>query len=42
MYSYKNSSPTKLYYEILNDINEKGDELAPRGKKIKELRPVSV
>ena len=42
MYCYKNNNPTTLYYTILNKLSNCGDELAPRGRKIKELRPVSV
>lgn len=42
MYSLKGENSTKLYFDAVNDLVEKGDECCPRGKLIKELRPASV
>ena len=40
MVTYTGGNPTRLYYQALKDLIEDGDTLAPRGKTIKELRPV--
>lgn len=42
MYVFQGENPSVLQVEMLNDLMAKGDECTPRGKKIKELRPVSI
>ncbi len=42
MYTFSGDNPTTLYKEILDKLYKEGDELSPRGKLIKELRPVSI
>lgn len=42
MYSIKGDNPTQLYYQAMLDVMENGDEVAPRGKSVRELRPASV
>lgn len=42
MYAFKGENPTRLYYDALQKLLKEGDECAPRGKLIKELRPASV
>lgn len=42
MYVFSGGNPTTLYKETFDKLMDEGDELAPRGKKIKELRPVSI
>jgi thymidylate synthase len=37
---YSGIDPSTLYLEALEDLIRRGKECAPRGKKIKELRPV--
>jgi len=39
---YTGSNPTELYLQMLKDLCENGTECSPRGKLIKELRPVCV
>ena len=39
---FSGNSPTKLYYQALQEVLNNGDTCRPRGKKIKELRPVAV
>lgn len=39
MYCFHGDNPTQLYLESLQSIIEFGEEFAPRGKKIKEIRP---
>lgn len=41
MYSFIGTNPTKLYYDSLMMTLDQGDECAPRGKLIKELRPAA-
>lgn len=36
------NNPSKIYLEALFDLRHIGAEVAPRGKKIKELRPVII
>ena len=42
MYSITGDNPTQLYYQAIQDLINEGDECAPRGKRVKELRPASV
>ena len=42
MYVFQGENPSVLQVEMLNELMAKGDECTPRGKKIKELRPVSI
>lgn len=42
MYVFQGENPTVLQLEMLNSLMSDGDECTPRGKKIKELRPVAV
>lgn len=42
MYTFSGDNPTTLYKEILDKLYKEGDELSPRGKLIKELRPASI
>lgn len=42
MYTFSGDNPTTLYKEMLDKLYKEGDELSPRGKLIKELRPVSI
>ncbi|WIT25873.1 hypothetical protein [Bacillus phage SPO1L1] len=42
MYTFSGSNPTQLYMDILSTVIKEGDVLAPRGKKIKEIRPVMI
>ena len=39
---FQGENPSALQLEILNELMANGDECAPRGKKIKEIRPASV
>lgn len=39
---YSGTNPSKMMLEALRDVLLLGDELAPRGKRIKELRPVVI
>lgn len=36
---YEGHNPSQLYMDALVDLHFNGDEVAPRGKRIKELRP---
>ncbi|QMV48664.1 hypothetical protein [Bacillus phage SPO1L3] len=42
MYTFSGSNPSQLYMDILSTVLKEGDVLAPRGKKIKEIRPVMI
>lgn len=42
MYTFSGDNPTTLYKEMLDKLYKEGDKLSPRGKLIKELRPVSI
>ena len=42
MIIFQNQNPSVLYLELINELMASGDECTPRGKKIKELRPVSI
>ncbi|QPX71701.1 thymidylate synthase [Bacillus phage SP8] len=42
MYTFSGSNPSQLYMDILSTVIKEGDVLAPRGKKIKEIRPVMI
>lgn len=42
MYTFSNENPTTIHYDSFLKIMQEGDELSPRGKKVKELRPVSI
>ena len=42
MKTFQGDNPSALHLEVLAELMEKGDEVAPRGKKIKEIRPASV
>ncbi|ACI91041.1 gp29 [Bacillus phage SPO1] len=42
MYTFSGSNPTQLYMDILSTVIKEGDVLAPRGKRIKEIRPVMI
>ena len=42
MYTFSGNNPTQLYMDILSTIIKDGDVLAPRGKRIKEIRPVMI
>ena len=39
---FQGENPSALQLEILNEIMASGDEVKPRGKKVKEIRPASV
>ncbi|MCR8997982.1 hypothetical protein Q6A64_08305, partial [Helicobacter pylori] len=39
---FSGSKPTQLYMDILSTVIKEGDVLAPRGKRIKEIRPVMI
>lgn len=41
MYVVFNGTPTEMYLRALGDLVKSGDELAPRGKRIKEIRPAT-
>lgn len=38
---FKNENSTNMYLTALNTILQEGDEYSPRGKKVKEIRPVT-
>lgn len=42
MKTFQGENPSALQLEIINDLMASGDTVAPRGKKIKEIRPASV
>lgn len=42
MIVFQGENPSALQVEILNELMSKGEEVTPRGKKIKEIRPASV
>lgn len=42
MYVFQGENPSVLQVEMLNELMAKGEICTPRGKTIKELRPVSV
>lgn len=42
MYTFSGENPTTLHKEALEKLYSDGEELSPRGKLIKELRPVSI
>lgn len=42
MRTFQGENPSVLQLEILNELMAAGEECAPRGKKIKEIRPASV
>lgn len=42
MIAIEGTDPTALYVELWKTVLEKGDEVHPRGKYIKEIRPVCV
>jgi hypothetical protein len=37
---FRGDNPTQLYFDSMLSVLTEGEEHAPRGKKIKELRPV--
>lgn len=39
---FQGENPSALQLEILNEIMASGDEVMPRGKKVREIRPASV
>lgn len=39
MYVFNGVNPTRMYYDALNKLVKSGDEVSPRGKLVKELRP---
>jgi len=39
MHIFKGDNPTELYWLSIKKLVEEGQELAPRGKRIKEIRP---
>ena len=41
-YSSFGENPTKLYYDAVQELLKNGEECSPRGKLIKELRPVMI
>lgn len=41
-YSSFGENPTKLYYDAVQELLKNGGECSPRGKLIKELRPVMI
>lgn len=42
MYTFTGENPTILQLQALNTLFLEGDEYSPRGKKIKEIRPVCI
>lgn len=42
MYTFQGENPSLLQVEMLNELMGNGEECTPRGRKIKELRPVSI
>lgn len=42
MYCLQGDKPTKMYLQALKDLLDKGEEVSPRGKLIKELRPACI
>lgn len=42
MYTFSDENPTTLYYEIAREVNANGDEVRPRGRLVRELRPSSI
>lgn len=42
MKTFQGENPSALQLEIINDLMGSGDVVAPRGKKIREIRPASV
>ena len=39
MFTFTGEDPTQLHYHAFMTLLNTGDECAPRGKRIKELRP---
>lgn len=42
MYCFEDKDPTVLYYEVRKKVLEEGDIVRPRGKEIREIRPVAI
>lgn len=42
MYSFIGDNPTRMYYDAVEKLVREGDEVSPRGKLVKELRPTLV
>lgn len=42
MYCLQGDKPTKMYLQALKDLLDKGEEVSPRGKLVKELRPACI
>lgn len=42
MYTFSGTNPSQIYMDALSTIIKEGKELAPRGKRIKEIRPVMI
>lgn len=42
MYTFQGENPSAIQLEMMNALMAEGEECAPRGKVIRELRPVSV
>ena len=42
MYSFSGKNPTWMYYNAVMRLLNEGDEVSPRGKLVKELRPAAV
>ena len=42
MYCLQGENPTKMYLQSIKDLMADGDEVSPRGKLVKELRPACI
>lgn len=42
MYCLQGENPTKMYLQSIKDLMANGDEVSPRGKLVKELRPACI
>lgn len=42
MYNIKGKNSTELYYKAMNELYNNGDEVKPRGKLVRELRPAAI
>ena len=42
MYCLQGENPTKMYLQSIKDLMTNGDEVSPRGKLVKELRPACI
>lgn len=42
MYCLQGENPTKMYLQSIKDLIKNGEEVSPRGKLVKELRPACI